>query len=136
MDLSSGQVVEGLDRRGLRAGYNDFVHTRVSGVSEINELQPGRRDGQVAGGDITKPLCKARKKPVATGRDYNHPYLQGLLLEPAIDVSLECSNGLISDPSLVGPIQKVECLAVRYEDPNEMPVDHPIEVSGPFLIPI
>jgi len=105
----------------------------VRGV-EVDDLLTFRRHGDVAGGDVAEAVGDVRQQLVTRGRDDDHRDRALVLAVLPVDVRLEVADGIGRDAALGALVDEIERPTVGHEHPDQLALEHPVEVALPRLV--
>ena len=131
-DFLARKIVDRGELRRLRTRHHDLVDRfGRRRHREIDDFVALGRDREARGDDVAQPGEQVWHQLLARGRKEDDVDLQGAPL--LVELILERLEGFVGEPSRLPALDEVHRLGVGDEHPNDPPLDHRIEVTGPRL---
>ncbi|MGF6294697.1 hypothetical protein QFZ98_006558 [Paraburkholderia youngii] len=137
MDRLAAQVVELREGWRLRTGHDHFAYCcAVTRRHEVDLLQAGLRDRQIARGDVAPARYQPWEQLVARRRNDDQrerTFAERRLVFP-VQIALEVPHQAGGQPSLVALLIHIERSTVGNQYTDQPPVQHGVEIAGERLI--
>src|SRR5689334_11540566 len=129
----AAQRIHVREHRPIQSRNGNLANGSVVLGDEVHTLLTLLRHGEVAGGNVAKPVDQRRQKLVSRGGDQIYGEWTFARLVFLIDVTLEVADQFCRDAALATLVVVEQCAAIWNEYTDHPTLNHGVEVAGPWF---